>query len=270
MAKSAQIHSVSTGKPEGTIELPIQFFEAVRTDVIKRSVFASQNNRRQGYGPDPESGQRSSASYKGTRKGWGHSYNYGQARIPRLLIKKGGRRAGQAKTVPQAVGGRSSHAPMPHKNYSEAINKKENRLAIRAAISATAKEELVFARGHKAEKGTVFPIIVDKGVETLAKTKDFEALFEKLGLGQDLERGRKIESRPGKGKMRGRPFKGRKSILLVVSGTVPKGARNIPGVDTAKVSGLNCEKLAPGGVPGRLTVWSAAAIEKMKEENLYV
>nr|NIQ06333.1 50S ribosomal protein L4 [Candidatus Korarchaeota archaeon] len=42
-------------------------------------------------------------------------------------------------------------------------------------------------------------------------------------------------------------------------------ARNLPGVDIVKVNNLNVELLAPGTHPGRLTVWTSSALEKLNE-----
>ncbi len=266
------VYSKSGEKTSARSDLPSQFSESVRPDVIARAVISSQNARRQPYGPDPKSGKRSSARYKGTRKGWGHSYGYGQARIPRLLIKKGGRRVGQAKIVPQAVGGRSVHAPTPEKNFTERINRKERLLAIRSAIAATAQIMLVQARGHRIAKELELPIIVEDGAEEISKAKEMETLLQKLGLGSDLERVSKRKTRAGVGKMRGRPYKAKKSVLLILSkpgAAALRAARNIPGVDAVTVNQLNAELLAPGTVPGRLTVWSEGAIAKLKEEKLY-
>jgi large subunit ribosomal protein L4e len=44
-----------------------------------------------------------------------------------------------------------------------------------------------------------------------------------------------------------------------------EAARNIPGVDVATVNDLNVELLAPGAHPGRLTIWTRGAIEKLDE-----
>ena len=40
-----------------------------------------------------------------------------------------------------------------------------------------------------------------------------------------------------------------------------RAARNIPGVDVVLADQINTEVLAPGGVPGRLTIWTESAIE---------
>ena len=68
--------------------------------------------------------------------------------------------------------------------------------------------------------------------------------------------------------MRGRKYKRKKSILIVISNLnkdILKGARNIQGVDVSYVEYLNAEKLAPGGHPGRLTVWTNSAFEKVEQ-----
>jgi large subunit ribosomal protein L4e len=44
---------------------------------------------------------------------------------------------------------------------------------------------------------------------------------------------------------------------------VELGAGNLPGVDVVKVEVLGAENLAPGGVPGRLTIWTKSAVQKL-------
>lgn len=254
---------------EGTavseIELPDVFSTPFRPDVITRAVIAGQKNRMQPYGVNIDSGHRTSAKYMGTRKGYGHSYSYGQSRIPRLMINKGGRRVGKAKIVPQAVGGRRAHPPKIETVRGERLNRKEARLAVASAIGATSSKELVAARGHKVEKVQTFPLIVDSVFEKLAKVKEVKKTFDKLGLLEDVERVEK-RKRAGKGGTRGRPFRRGKSVLIVVSGKVPvsKAARNLAGVEVVAVKNLNAEYLAPGTKAGRLTLWTKAAVEGLK------
>jgi large subunit ribosomal protein L4e len=54
--------------------------------------------------------------------------------------------------------------------------------------------------------------------------------------------------------------------LLVVTSEPGKGRgfRNLPGVDVVDVHRLGTEDLAPGGTPGRLTVFSHAALEALQ------
>ncbi|MEJ4711124.1 50S ribosomal protein L4, partial [Enterococcus faecium] len=77
--------------------------------------------------------------------------------------------------------------------------------------------------------------------------------------------GKKIRS--GKGKMRGRKYKSPKGPLIVVGEDkgISLGARNHAGVDVVLVENLNAELLAPGTHPGRLTVFTKSAIEKLGE-----
>lgn len=44
-----------------------------------------------------------------------------------------------------------------------------------------------------------------------------------------------------------------------------RALRNIPGVDTVNVNRLNIRLLAPGGVLGRLTVYTQAAMEQLRD-----
>jgi large subunit ribosomal protein L4e len=71
--------------------------------------------------------------------------------------------------------------------------------------------------------------------------------------------------------MRGRKYKRAKGPLIVVSGAckLQHAAKSIPGVDVIGVKYLNAELLAPSAKPGRLTVFTDAAIEKMIKEKLF-
>ena len=97
-------------------------------------------------------------------------------------------------------------------------------------------------------------------------TRKVIAIFNELGLGEDLQRardGRKV--RAGKATMRGRVHKTPKSVLLVVKekSGLAQAARNLPGVDVVAAKDLNAEDLAPGGDVGRLTVFTKSALEEL-------
>jgi large subunit ribosomal protein L4e len=83
----------------------------------------------------------------------------------------------------------------------------------------------------------------------------------------DVERVReKTRIRAGKGKMRGRRYVEPKSLLIVVHDEkldTYKAFRNLPGVDVVPVSMLSVIHLAPGGVPGRLTIYTKSALEML-------
>lgn len=48
-----------------------------------------------------------------------------------------------------------------------------------------------------------------------------------------------------------------------------KAAANVPGVEAVEVKHLNAELLAPGAEPGRLTLWTKAAINILEKEKLF-
>jgi len=240
--------------------LPGVFSEEYRPDLIKRAVLAMQSHRLQPKGTSPLAGRKTSA------ESWGAGR--GVARVPRI---KNGRRAARA---PQAVGGRRAHPPKTEKVLKRKINDKERRKAIRSAIAATINPELVRSRGHKFSEGVVLPIVVENSFVTLEKTADVEEFFRTIGIGADLLRARERKIRAGRGKMRGRRYKTKKSVLIVISGDeaedpgnikITSSARNLPGVDVSYVGALNAELLAPGTHPGRLTVWTESSFMKLGE-----
>ena len=92
-------------------------------------------------------------------------------------------------------------------------------------------------------------------------------MVEALGLADDLVRSKQGRTiRAGKGTMRSRKYRTPRSLLLVVSQKdgLDKAARNVPGVDVVTAKDLSAEDLAPGGDPGRLTIWTKAAIEALE------
>jgi len=104
-------------------------------------------------------------------------------------------------------------------------------------------------------------------IQSLKKTKDIEEALINIGVCADIFRvkeSRKV--RAGKGKMRGRKMKQAVGPLLVITKNegVAEAARNLPGVDVVSVENLNAELLAPGTHPGRLTVWTNSAFEKVE------
>ena len=53
-------------------------------------------------------------------------------------------------------------------------------------------------------------------------------------------------------------------------GKLIKSAGNILGIDVCEVKNINAELLAPGAVPGRVTLWSKGAVELLGKEKLFV
>jgi large subunit ribosomal protein L4e len=260
----------SEKKISGEKTLPTQFSEEYRPDLIKRAVHALQSAARQAYGADPRAGMRHSSKLSKRRRKYRGCYGFGISRVNRkILSRRGTRMFWVGAFSPQTVGGRRSHAPKAEKILEKEINKKENRKAIRSAIAATINKEIVEARGHKVPED--YPFIITTNSEELTKTKEVESLFVSLGFKEELERSLVKKIRAGIGKMRGRRFKRKKGILVVVSGECPllSSAKNISGVDVVPVKSLNAELLAPGTMAGRVTLWTEKAIEMLEKENLF-
>jgi large subunit ribosomal protein L4e len=243
------------GKPSGKVDLPPVFATPLRVDVIKRAVLAMQSNRFQPQGRDPMAGKRTSAESRGT--------GGGIARIPR---RKGG--DARAAFAPGTVSGRQGHPPVSEKNIVKKIPRKEKRLALFSAVAATASKEVVASRGHRIEDVLEIPLVVTDDFEGLTKTKEAEEALIRLGLLADIYRAREgVKVRAGRGKSRGRKMKRTAGPLIVVAVNrgIVEAARNVPGVDVVTVADLNVEMLAPGARPGRLTVWTSSAIERLGE-----
>ncbi len=179
--------------------------------------------------------------------------------MPRL---KTGNRAAK---VPQAVKGRRCHPPKPQKKWDEKINRKEMRKALKSAIAATANPEIVRERNHIFE-GELPKVVVDD-FENVSRTKDVVSALKAIGVYADVEKAANSKRvRAGKGKMRGRRYKTKKSLLIVVGNLSPvmTAARNLPGVDVVLAKDLNVELLAPGTHAGRLTVWTKSALNVLE------
>jgi len=243
------------GEEVSTLNLPQIFNTPSRPDVIKRAVVAIQSHRFQPQGRDPMAGKKNTAESRGT--------GLGISRMPRL--KERGQRAAFA---PGTVGGRSAHPPEAKKKIRKKIPRKEMQLALRSAVAATGSKETVASRGHMVEDVPDFPLVVVDEIQSVKRTKDMEEALINLGVWSDIFRvkeSRKV--RAGKGKMRGRKMKQAVGPLLVITKNdgVAEAARNLPGMEVASVENLNAELLAPGTHPGRLTVWTSSAFEKLEK-----
>ncbi len=253
------------------ITLPEAFSSEVRPDIIRSAVHASRANRRQSYGHREHDGKRA------PQPGMKHSVEWwGKGRGVSRIMRKTGQKTGAQN--PHTRGGRRAHGPKVDKDWSQKLNSKTRTVARNSAIAASCDSELVSSRGHRFEEGTRFPIIIDDYVESRDgtdekyeietiplqySTRKFAAMMDALGLADDLDRSKQGRTiRAGKGTMRGRKYRTPRSVLLVVAqtGGLDKSARNVPGVDVVTAKDLSAEDLAPGGDPGRLTVWTKAAI----------
>lgn len=254
----------------GKKKLPSVFDEPIRKDLIQRAVEVVQANARQRYGADPEAGTRYSSKLRKRRRKYRGSYGHGISRVQRKIMSRNGRRLNWVGAfIPGTRGGRKAFPPEADRIWSKEINKKERRKAIRSALAATVNRSTVEEHGHKVPEK--YPFLIDDTFEALANTKTVKAALIKLKLGKELERSAVKKIRPGKGTMRGRPYKKKVGPLLVVSKSckLSQTAKNIAGLDVVEVNKLNAQLLAPGTVPGRLTLFTKSAIEKMEKDKLF-
>lgn len=239
------------GNEAGTIELPLAFSQVVRTDLIRRAVKAARANRQQPYGPAKDAGRRHAVST------WGKGR--GVARVQRLTQ---GRDAAES---PNNVGGGRAHPPRPEQDRGNRLNRKEAKLARIAALAAAGSREWVERRGHLLPDETELPIVLNEGWLELARTRQVKEALTALDLVADIERsGESRKVRAGRGTMRNRRYKSRRSLLLVHTGETPRAFCNLPGVEVCATRNLNTELLAPGGDPGRLVLFTEEAIEDLR------
>lgn len=240
------------GEIVGEVELPEIFNVPVRKDLVRRAFLSAFTAMLQPKGRDPMAGKRTTAKY------WG--IGYGLARVPRLPN-------GTARFVVSTRKGHAAFPPRPDERIHEEVNKKERIMAIISALAATSRVEMVRERGHVFNVERLPVIVVDEAETALQKTAQVREYLEKIGLWSDIERsmnGTGIKA--GRGKMRGRAYTKPRSILFILSSySIPlaKAARNLPGVDVATPGNLSILHLAPGGVPGRLTIISRKALDEI-------
>ncbi|MFW6383265.1 MAG: 50S ribosomal protein L4 [Nanoarchaeota archaeon] len=254
----------------GKIDLPEQFKEEIRADLIKRAVLAINANSRQKYGASPGAGKRHSAKLSRRRNVYRTGYGHGISRVPRKILSRRGKQMYWVGAVAaNTVKGRRAHPPKSEKNWERKINKKERRFAIRSALSAAINKDYVVERGHKVPD--VFPFIADNDFEKISKTKEVVNALNNLGFSEELKRVSVKKIRAGKGKIRGRKYKKKVGPLIVVSDNceLEKSARNIPGVKVEVVQRLNAKVLAPNATLGRCCIFTQKAIEKLANEKLF-
>jgi large subunit ribosomal protein L4e len=246
------------GKSAGKIDVPEVFATQLRPDLVKRAFWLVGSHALQPKGRDPMAGERTTAETHSPPTGTGRS------RIPKVK-GSGYSRSGQAAGVASVVKGRLPHPPRAEKVIHLGINRKERRLATDSAIAYTASLDAVKARGHRVEK-LELPLVVTDDIETVEKTSELASFMEKVELESELKRvGTGVKRRTGKAKLRGRVYRTGVGPLIVVTNDrgVGKAAGGIPGVGVARVESLSVLDLAPGGVPGRLTIWTESALSAL-------
>lgn len=247
---SMKVHSIA-GKEVGSINLPKQFSEEIRKDLIKRAYNAVRTHDVQPKGVSPDAGMRQRSELTKRRRKLRSVYGHGGSRSPKKMMSHAGRQfALVGATTPFAVKGRVAHPPKSWKDIDEKINTKERKKAIRSAITASKI------------------MIIESKLEKLKKTNEVIKALESNGL--KIEAKKRLKK--GKARLRGRQKSYSKGPLLIVTNKCEllNSGKNLPGIEVVKVNELNVKVLAPGSIPGRVTIWSEDSIKKMSSEGLYL
>lgn len=254
------------GKKSKEITLPEFFSGEIRVDIVSKTLEAKKS--KQPYSSSPTGGKQHSASGKliHRRKVWKSQYGRGMSRVPR---KSHSRRGSQfnwvAAEVPNTRGGRRAHPPKVTSIINtKAINKKEMRLALMSALTATANKDKVASKYENINEKDLktLPLIVESKITSL-KTKELLSGIKKI-LGENIysivEKKKKI--RAGKGKMRGRRYKKNSGILIVTGNDEEIKTKS---VEAKKANAVGVSDLAKGGL-GRLTIYTEKALKDLEEK----
>jgi len=116
-------------------------------------------------------------------------------------------------------------------------------------------------------EGLHLPVILVDPIEEIRTSSDARELLERLKLWDDVERaqsGTHLRA-SGRARRRGRVRRTPRSLLVVTSAPGKAlGFRNLAGVEVVPAGRLGTEDLAPGGVAGRLTLFSQGAVESLR------
>ncbi len=252
------------GKKKGLIDKPKIFDVKPRTDLIQTASIVAQSKNKQPQGRDKRAGLRNTA------EGWGTGH--GLSRAPRIK-GSGFATARSVGRVPYAKGGRQAHPIKTEKKIKKKINKRINKLSIISAISASGDKSWVKKGGYIIENVPEIPLVIDDKIQTIRKTSGVYSILCNLGLKENLIKVKKnVKIRAGKGKSRGRKYKKRKGILIVIKDDfgIIKAARNIPGTDVIKIENLSINNLSPSGSSGRLIIWTQSAINDLHNYEVFV
>ena len=260
-----KIHIFNTeGKKVKEIEMPRFFSQPIREDLVFKVLETRRNQ--QPYSPSPVAGKQSSSSglIVHRRHVWRSGYGRGMSRIPRkIMLRRGSQFNWRGAEVSSTVGGRRAHPPKVISMINDKrINKKEQKIALISALSATANSNKILEKYSSIkEKRVEVPFIVESEITSL-KTKALNLMLKNM-LG-DLYKIAitKKTIRSGRGKMRGRKYKRSAGMILVV-GKDEKIKTSL--VEVKNADNLSVMDLAEGGV-GRLVVYTEKAIKYLENK----
>jgi len=251
------------GKKKSTIDLPICFSQTIREEIISKVLEVKKS--KQPYSPSPVAGKQHAAKGKlvHRRHVWRSGYGRGWSRVPRKIFSRRGSQFNfEAAEVPHAKGGMRAHPPKVDSMINtRKINKKELKVALMSAISATANKKRVAKKYSRLKEENIenLPLVVESKIVSL-KAKELISSLKKI-LGKDLFKLalKKKSVRSGRGKLRGRKYKSNAGVLLV-TGKDEKLKTNAFEVTNTK--NLSVVDLAKGG-EGRLTIYTENAVKDL-------
>lgn len=254
------------GKKIKEIDLPKCFSAEIREDIIAKVLEAKKT--KQPYAPSLVAGKQHSASGKlvHRRHVWKSQYGRGISRIPRkVILRRGSQFNWVGAEVSSTVGGRRAHPPkILSMINTQKINKKELKIALTSAISATADEKKIVKKYKRLESKKIenLPLVVESKLVSLKIRELISSLKKVLGKNLFEVALKKKTVRSGKGKLRGRKYKSNAGLLVVVG---EKEKLKTNAFDVISVKSLGVNDLANGGV-GRLTLYTEEAINELKEK----
>ena len=260
----AQLLSIE-GKKVKEIELPEEFSEKIREDIVSKVLEAKKTN--QPYSPSLVAGKQHAAKGKVVhrRHVWRSGYGRGSSRVPRKIFsRKGSQFNWEAAEVPFAKGGMRAHPPKVVSMINILkINKKEQKIAFSSALSATANSKKITERYSRLNEIKNVPYVVEGKIVSLKTKQVLESLKKILGTDVFEIALRKKSVRAGQGKKRGRKYKSSAGMLFVVGN---KEKLKTSAFEVRNVKNLSVVDLAKGGV-GRLVVYSENAIKELGRRN---
>lgn len=246
-----------SGSEKGTVELPSCFSAVIREDLAYKAAFVEASNSRHPYGPDPQAGRKHSASGRIShqRHHWGGHYGKGISRIPRKTMwRRGTQFFWVGAEISGTRGGRKAHAPHAIV-IPKYFNKKELKLALLSAISATASEKYLKARyATLSSSNVVLPAVIESLPE---KTKEFVSSVNSIFKDAAALAFRQKAVRAGAGKRRNRKYKQNAGLLVVVG---KDETARFSGVEFVPVQELTVSDLYP---LGRLTLYTQKALSEL-------
>ena len=253
------------GKKIREIELPKEFSEKIREDILAKVLEAKKT--KQPYSPSPVAGKQNAAKGKVVhrRHVWRSGYGRGSSRVPKKIFSRSGSQFNwQAAEVPFARGGMRAHPPKIISMINTLrINKKEQKIAFASALSATANAKKITEKYSRLNEVKSVPFVVEGKIVSLKTKNILESLKKILGKEVFEVAVKKKSIRAGQGKKRGRKYKSTAGMLLVVG----ENEKLKTGVfDIVNAKKLSVVDLAKGGA-GRLVVYTENAIKDLGERK---